>query len=148
MLIRQSLVILKSETMRKNVPSKRCQNVFRALILFGVLAGLLFSGGEGIHLLPFPAETAAENRPLRVQTGKEIVYQKNVHRFESKRGDYFSKDERANNALKHSGSSSAFNHSAFSASTFFRKIESVFNTRLLKSRIIVSSKSSRAPPLT
>jgi hypothetical protein len=31
------------------------QNCARWFFLFGVLAGLFFSGGEGIQLLPFPA---------------------------------------------------------------------------------------------
>ena len=30
------------------------QKCIRLIFIFGVLAGLFFSGGEGVHLLPFP----------------------------------------------------------------------------------------------
>lgn len=35
--------------------SLNLQNRIRWIFIFGVLAGLFFSGGEGIQLLPFPA---------------------------------------------------------------------------------------------
>ena len=38
----------------KKFTSMSRHNRARWILMFGVLAGLLFSGGEGIHLLPFP----------------------------------------------------------------------------------------------
>lgn len=38
----------------KIFPFKRRQNIARLILVIGLLAGLFFSGGEGIHLLPFP----------------------------------------------------------------------------------------------
>jgi len=38
----------------KKFASMSRQNCARWILIFGVLAGLFFSGGEGVQLLPFP----------------------------------------------------------------------------------------------
>lgn len=53
---------------------------FRALFLFGVFAGLLFSCGEGIRLFPFPVI----ERGLEWKSSAPVSYQKNVCRFETR----------------------------------------------------------------
>jgi hypothetical protein len=66
----------------------------RALLLCGVLTGLLFSGGEGIRLLPFPAAAAGPpGAAWKLEKGSD--YQKNVHRFENQQGSYQSKSQRS-----------------------------------------------------
>src|SRR5687767_12363155 len=89
------------------------QSFYRAALLMGVLAGLLFSCGEGVRLLPFPA---AENTTSQFKSGGDINYQKNLHRFENNAGKYQSKLQRDN--LKHyrTDASHALPPAPFSAS--------------------------------
>ena len=56
----------------------------RAAMLVGLLGGLLFSCGEGIRLLPFPASGAAAGNEW--ESGRRGAYQKNLHRFENQTG--------------------------------------------------------------
>jgi hypothetical protein len=62
----------------------RVQFVARSVILMGLLIGLLFSGGEGIHLLPFPATDLYPNIGGFLETTGPASYNKNVLRFEKK----------------------------------------------------------------
>jgi len=62
----------------------------RAVLLFGVFAGLLFSCGEGIRLFPFPIdETAATAEGGGWKSKSSGFYQKNIYRFETKQEKQF-----------------------------------------------------------
>src|SRR5215203_6133115 len=66
----------------------KIQFCLRALLLCGVLGGLLFSGGEGIRLIPFPAaEAAAASADRGWQIEKTNDYQKNIYRFDNQKGN-------------------------------------------------------------
>lgn len=56
---------------------------FTAIILLNVLAGLLFSCGEGVRLLPFPSAEIAGNSRSQLKETKKIPYQRNILRFDS-----------------------------------------------------------------
>jgi len=82
----------------KKVSTQKYLIIFRAVVLFAVLSGLLFSCSEGIRLFPFPiSESSTANDTLQ-NSEAEITYQFNAHRFEDlsranhkteSRSDYF-----------------------------------------------------------
>ena len=80
----------------KKVSTQKYFQIFRAAVLFAVLIGLLFSCGEGIRLLPFPAPelSTASHEVLIFET--EIPYQYNAPRFEKNQGNQSSKSQTDN----------------------------------------------------
>ncbi|HLM00772.1 MAG TPA: hypothetical protein VK400_06930 [Pyrinomonadaceae bacterium] len=121
------------------------QSVLRAFVFLGVLTGLLFSRGEGIRLFPFPPE-ATENNHSVWKSGGELVYQKNLHRLESKPGDYLSKIQRDH---QHHYWSKAFSPLDDAPLLFFFRAlcgNVLFDGGFFKSRLFSFSGASRAPP--
>jgi hypothetical protein len=119
--------------------------LFRAVLLTGVLAGLLFSCGEGIRLLPFPPEAATrENSGWK--SGAATVYQKNLHRFESRQGNQPAKIKRDNQHLYRTNSAYApapaprLSFSSVRASTVLP------DSGIFKSRLFSFVGAGRAPP--
>ena len=80
---------------------KRLFPLLRALSLYGVMAALLFSCGEGIRLFPFPVQESDQSTALRSVDSDRIQYEENVPRIEkdrekSGRGDnHFSGDQQS-----------------------------------------------------
>ena len=128
----------------KNISVKNCQSAFRAVLLFGVLAGLLFSCGEGISLLPFPASPTAEDSPSKLNNKDEIPYQFNVLRYESGQGNYKSKSERSN--PHHWFGGFARNNLAFLCSANRQVTDFSPDAKIFKSLLFSDSPGSRAPP--
>lgn len=60
----------------------RYRSACRALVLYGVLAGLLFSCGEGVRLFPFPVEKAVGTGSFGTDDGQRIQYEENAPRVE------------------------------------------------------------------
>jgi hypothetical protein len=61
--------------------------LLRGVLLIGVFAGLLFSSAEGIRLLPFPQQqqcAATGEIGFSRNLEEKILYQKNLHRFETR----------------------------------------------------------------
>ncbi|HEX9961557.1 MAG TPA: hypothetical protein VGB00_11525 [Pyrinomonadaceae bacterium] len=130
--------------MQKLSPQSR-QNVCRAVLLLGVLAGLLFSCGEGIRLFPFPPE-ATENKNSGWKSGETIVYQKNLHRFENKQSGNHSKTQRDD---PHQYWTSPYRAAGEAPLSFFssaREIDVLFDSAAFKSTLFYFSGGSRAPP--
>jgi hypothetical protein len=125
----------------------RC-SAFRAAVLFGVLAGLLFSCGEGIRLFPFPPATAAA-RGLNSEwkNGGENDYQKNVHRFENTCVNCHSKIQRGEHHKPLADVYHAPNRRNLLDAAVCCKIDFSFNPRFFKSRLIAVAGGSRAPPV-
>jgi hypothetical protein len=68
----------------------------RAVIVAGLLAGLLFSSGEGIHLFPFPPPEAAQNPDPKAKGGEKIGYQENAPRVEKNQEKFRSRHQGSN----------------------------------------------------
>jgi len=123
------------------------QLILRAVLLIGVLAGLLFSCGEGIRLFPFPpAETSNQHSEWKSEAA--VGYQKNIHRLESRQGNQSSKIQRhhepppfGTNGYHAPPGARLFSFSNFCESSV------LFNSRFFKSRLFSFSGASRAPPL-
>jgi hypothetical protein len=130
----------------------------RAVLLIGVLAGLLFSCGEGIRLFPFPPETAAaqNGHSGAWKSGDRVGYQKNLHRFESGRQENpQSKIRRGDNQPQPSRQhfwANAYNplngapYLAVSAAAAAGETGVSFRARFFKSNPFSLSGASRAPP--
>jgi len=64
----------------KLFPFKTWQNYVRLILLFGLLAGLFFSGGEGVQLLPFPVAKADSSKNTAALLEKNLKsYAFSVH---------------------------------------------------------------------
>ena len=59
--------------------------LLRVLSLYGVMAALLFSCGEGIRLFPFPVQESDQSTALRAVDSDRIQYEENVPRIEKDR---------------------------------------------------------------
>jgi hypothetical protein len=124
---------------------KSVQSVFRAVVLLGVLTGLLFSCGEGIRLFPFPPE-ATGYKHSGWQSGDAIVYQKNLHRFENKQENSPSKIQRDNHQHYWTNAAGAPNDAPLSSLSSARRIDVLFDPAVFRSRLFSFSRASRAPP--
>lgn len=135
--------MLKANAMRRIFPRK-FQNVLRAVLLFGVLGGLLFSPSEGIRLFPFPV---SESAPQTNAGWKgEPEYQENIHRFEGKPGNHQSKTPRGNPfhlSNDFISPKSARRLAAHRQKGFFPDCP-----QLAKSRLLTAPPGSRAPPFS
>ena len=116
----------------------------RTILFFGLLNGLLFSSGEGIRLLPFPASQNLQSSNFENQNNQERNYEKNIHRFENHTQTYQLKNQRNADNLS-------------SNSTFFLKFSSFDSTSLQNGRfpeqqtlylsqLFKRNSASRAPP--
>lgn len=122
----------------------------------GVLAGLLFSCGEGVRLFPFPPETGAATQNKHSgawKSGERLGYQKNIHRFESRQENRQSKIRRGDNQPPRqplhywtNAYNTANNAPHLAASGFVGKTAAAFRARLFKSNPFSVSGASRAPP--
>lgn len=63
--------------------AKKNRSAFCAFLLLVVLAGLLFSHGEGIRLFPFPTSAITSQEYAEVAANARNGYQKNIHRIDS-----------------------------------------------------------------
>lgn len=124
---------------------QRYKSVSRVIVLFGVLAGLLFSCGEGIRLFPFPPE-ATPGKHSRWASGDAVGYQKNIHRFESQPENQRSKIERDNQHHYLPNVYGALYDAPFRRLSRARSASVLFNPRFLKSRLFSFCGAGRAPP--
>jgi hypothetical protein len=130
--------------MSRSFPQNR-QAVFHAFLYFGVLAGLLFSSGEGIRLFPFPPSATAQNEKSFLSDGKKSDYKENVFRFEKGEGS-FSKFQR--NAKDFWASFQMPQKPPVFKLAFIFQADSAFIRSVFKSRFISRSPGSRAPPFS
>jgi len=57
--------------------------LWRTILLFGLVSGLLFSEAEGLRLLPFPASVVFHQSDSDWKNNGETNYEENLHRFET-----------------------------------------------------------------
>ena len=82
-------LLFLSNSMKRSA-SESCLFLFKALSLYGLMAGLLFSCGEGIRLFPFPVDRVGVASSIRTDDGQRIQYEENIPRLVDRR----EKDER------------------------------------------------------
>ena len=64
----------------RTIPSNAWQNHTRWILIFGLLAGLFFSSGEGIQLFPFPiAEGDSSKNTASIDVNNQKFYAFSVH---------------------------------------------------------------------
>jgi hypothetical protein len=119
----------------------------KAIILLNVLAGLLFSCGEGIHLLPFPSSQLAETSKSQLQEKNKIPYQPNVLRFDNGKAKYQTKTQRDKQQKLYSNDALNSEKLSSFASNNFGKNVRLFGENRFKSLFLIYSKGSRAPPV-
>ena len=132
----------------KQVFRKYFQLFFRSALLLGVLAGLFFSCGEGVRLFPFPMSEAAKNTHPNLDDGGRIPYQFNVHRFENSQGNFQSKSQRDNQHQYGANGGDLLNDAPFVIAANIRRGDFEPCLGVLKSRLFLSSRASRAPPVS
>lgn len=127
------------------VGPKRMRSAPGALALFGVLAGLLFSCGEGIRLLPFPVSELTENTSLSSKHGARIGDQKIVHRLEKRQETSPSKPKPHKPwAVENAGSGI----SGISFTSNSGKTPSYLEARSFSSKFSATALKGRAPPVS
>lgn len=129
----------------QNFSRRNCRFGFRAVVLLGLLAGLLVSSGEGIRLFPFPAFAAAQTGKSFLNNGEKNDYQENIFRFE-KAESGFSKIQRT--AKDHwAGIRLPQNPPVFKLAVIFQAAPD-FVSIIVKPRVVLQSPGSRAPPFS
>lgn len=129
---------------------EKYQTPLRAIVLLGVLVGLLFSCGEGIRLLPFPSAEISFGSISGWMDESRISYQKNAPRLENKKENH-SKHKRENSTSHLTGGcdfSGSFNNSLTSTLAISSKKFFSFRRSSVQSILIAQSGGSRPPPLS
>jgi hypothetical protein len=130
------------------IPLRKIQLGFRAVVLFIVFAGLLFSRGEGIRLFPFPFTQASQNASSELQNDEEFDYEKNLHRFESNQTNSQPKIQPGNLQIYQAEISNRLCHSSFFRFSSAGKADFSSNPQIFKSPRISALSGSRAPPVS
>ncbi|MCW5960909.1 MAG: hypothetical protein KIS76_12165 [Pyrinomonadaceae bacterium] len=119
---------------------------FAAIILLNVLAGLLFSCGESVRLLPFPGGELRGYSASQLKETSKIPYRHNVLRFESVQPKHKTEAGRVDLRKFYSSGTMRFPDAVrrftvpiFSAAGHDRKIP-------FRSLFLTGSKGSRPPP--
>ncbi len=120
----------------------------KTVLMFAVLIGLLFSCGEGVQLLPFPVPEAAGDPHSNINSKNKIPYQFSIHRFENDRGDSHTKSQP--NASNHFWTKAGILAGGliFNVYKNWRGNNFPPNPDFLKSNLFLSSRGSRAPPIS
>lgn len=119
---------------------------FTAVLLLNILAGLLFSCGEGVRLLPFPNSEIDGNSQSQLQEKNKIPYQPNVLRFDNRKAKYQTKTQRENQQKFIYGNAENFEKIFLPLLVKFNNKVYLSGKNRFKSLILLNSKSSRAPP--
>lgn len=119
---------------------------FTAIILLNILAGLLFSCGEGVRLLPFPNSEIAGKSQSQLHRKNKIPYQPNVLRFDNGKAKYQTKTQRENQPNFTFGNAEDSEKIFLSVAAKSNDKVNLSGENRFKSLIFLSSKSSRAPP--
>lgn len=131
----------------KRIFSTKSIFLVRAVLLFGLLNGLLFSCGEGIRLFPFPNSEATSQNEFETKINNGTDYEKNFHRFENHLASYQPKTQQnSDNHWLNTGIlvKRISNKTVLSLS----KTDSAFHAHLIISRLSDQRFGSRAPPLS
>jgi hypothetical protein len=129
------------------VTGERVRSAFCAFAILVVLAGLLFSCGEGIRLLPFPVATVTHNANLN-SANTRINYQKNVHRIEKNQENYQSKFQGGRHHPASAGFFDPSDHISFSSAAIMGGAEPLFGSKPFGTSVSYFPLKERAPPVS
>jgi hypothetical protein len=120
----------------------------RAFGLVVVFAGLLFSCGEGIRLIPFPGAEMAQSPASGLQIDEEHDYEKSFLRFENNQTNFQSKSQRGNLQHHWAGASGSFDRPPFTGLPALFQTGGSVNPQIFTSRLNSAFPGSRAPPVS
>ena len=120
--------------------------IARAVFIAVLLAGLLVSSGEGIHLFPFPPAEISGNRHLLATNTERGIYQENALRLDQAQKKGQSGSERDKQHVTGSLPAAAElvdRHLAVTGGSKFSNNSHLFLLQLFSSRL-----RGRAPPVS
>jgi len=122
------------------------QNCARCILIFGVLTGLFFSGGEGIQLFPFPI-TEVNTSKVSASHAEENSKSYAFSVFSYRNYSAFLKVKFQKQAYQYlSGEYFTFGRSETRADFCLQSARSGKKTKLLRLAPVADSQSGRAPP--
>jgi hypothetical protein len=123
------------------------QNCARLILIFGVLAGLFFSGGEGIQLLPFPF-TKAETSKISASNLEENSKSYAFSVFSSRNYSAQLKSKHQKDANQYlSGERFTLDRPEIRADFCRQAVKLAEEAGLLHTSLVLSAPSDRAPPV-
>jgi hypothetical protein len=127
--------------------AKTQQHDTRWIILFGLLAGLFFSGGEGIQLMPFRIAKAGNSKNTSLLRGNNSKsYALSVHN--SNKYSPLLKFKSHKDSKQHSASGHlTFNGLNASANYYLQSVCSRNEAEFLHIILLLDSQSERGPPV-
>jgi len=131
----------------KIFPFKHRQNDARLILIIGLLAGLFFSGGEGVQLFPFPiaeGDSSKNTASLLEKNLKSYVF--SVHNSGNHLPTLQSKFQKHTNQYLHVGRL-PFGWSNFQANFYLTAARHREETDFSNIFIVSGSLSDRAPPI-
>lgn len=130
----------------KRFASMTRHNTARWIFIFGVLAGLLFSGGEGIQLFPFQAAEADNSKNTFSVLEEDLKsYALSVHNSGNHSHLLKSKPQKQTNQYL-SGGRSTFTRSSICPKLFLKPARNREDANPSHASVFLSSQSDRAPP--
>jgi len=130
----------------KLFPFKTWQNYVRLILLFGLLAGLFFSSGEGIQLFPFPiAEGDSSKNTASIDVNNQKFYAFSVHNSGGHLPTLQSKSQKQTNQYLHVGHLT-FGWSSLQANFCLPSAHNREEADFSHTSLVLSSQSDRAPP--
>jgi len=131
----------------RTIPSNAWQNYTRWILIFGLLAGLFFSSGEGIQLFPFPiAEGDSSKNTASIDVNNQKFYAFSVHNSGGHLPTLQSKFQKQTNQYLHVGRLSV-GWSNFQANFRLASARHREEADFSHTCIVLGSLSDRAPPI-
>ena len=131
----------------RTIPSNAWQNYTRWILIFGLLAGLFVSSGEGVQLFPFPiAEGDNSKNTASIDVNNQKFYAFSVHNSGVHLPTLQSKSQKQTNQYLHVGRLSV-GWSNFQANFRLASARHREETDFSHICIVLGSLSDRAPPI-
>lgn len=146
LLIQCWLTAILAPSVMSHESRNRISPVLCTAVWFGLLSALLFSGGEGIRLLPFPAAGSIDGAAFTTEIGQPACHQEFVHCVEKRPGNsYKQRPDRADQLFGTGGLLDS--RSAITAPESLSGA-GVHSSRLRVSGFAALRITGRAPPLS
>ena len=131
----------------RTIPSNAWQNYTRWILIFGLLAGLFFSSGEGVQLFPFPiseGNNAKNSSALNEKSQKSYAF--SVHNSGGHLPTLQSKFQKQANQYLPVGHLT-FGWSSLQANFCLKSAHNREEANFSRPAVFPSSQSDRAPPV-
>jgi hypothetical protein len=131
----------------KIFPSKTRQNYASRILIFGLLAGLFFSAGEGVQLFPFPiAEGDSSKNTASIDVNNQKFYAFSVHNSGGHLPTLQSKFQKQTNQYLHVGRLTV-GWSNFQANFCLQSARNCEKADFSHASVFPISQTDRAPPI-